>query len=62
MAKNEECPDCVKVELDDRERKIYDKKYAIKLVEKIVFGFVTLILVAVASALIGLIMKTYIIK
>lgn len=37
------------------ERKISDSKYAIKLVEKIVFTFVGLILVAFAGALIGLI-------
>lgn len=37
------------------ERKVSDAKYAIKLVEKIVFTFVGLVLVAFAGALIGLI-------
>lgn len=37
------------------ERQVSDKKYAIKLVEKIVFGFVALLLIAFAGALIGLV-------
>jgi len=34
-----------------------DKKYAIKLVERIVFGLVSLILVGVVSAIIALVIK-----
>lgn len=39
----------------DREREISDGKYAIKLVEKIVFGLVALITTSVIIALISLV-------
>lgn len=39
----------------EKEREVSDRKYAIKLVEKIVFTFVGLVLLAFAGALIGLI-------
>lgn len=42
--------------LDD-ERKKSDALYAIKLVEKIVFGLVSLILIAVVTALVALVLK-----
>ena len=45
------------MEVTKKEREISDDRYAIKLVEKIVFGFVALILVAVAGALIALVVK-----
>lgn len=41
----------------DEERAISDSKYAIKLVEKIVFGLVALVLVAFATALIALVVR-----
>ena len=40
-----------------KERAISDKKYADKLVEKIVFGMVSFILLAVLSALVLLVVK-----
>ena len=40
-----------------KERAISDKMYAIKLVEKIVFGLVGLVLTGVVTALITLIIK-----
>lgn len=39
----------------EEERKRNDQTYAIKLVEKIVFGMVSLILVAVLTALVALV-------
>jgi len=50
----------IKVEMNEREkeqRKVSDESYAIKLVEKIVFSGVALVLVGVVSALIALITK-----
>lgn len=41
----------------EKERELSDKKYAIKLVEKIVFGLVALILTSVVVALLALIIK-----
>jgi hypothetical protein len=57
----ENCPPLVKIEIEkikDEERETSNKLYAIKLVEKIVFGGVALILVAVATALISLVVKS----
>lgn len=45
-------------EQTDKERDVSDKSYAIKLVEKIVFGMVGLICVAFIGSLIALVMKT----
>lgn len=44
-------------EVCEKERKISDDKYALKIVEKIVFGLVGLILVAVVTALLALVIK-----
>jgi hypothetical protein len=41
----------------DEERKISDEKYAAKLVEKIVFGMITMILVAVVGSIIALVVR-----
>ena len=46
-----------KIKCEKEERIISDRLYAIKLVEKIVFGFVGLILIAVATALIALVVR-----
>ena len=47
----------LEIECMQKEREISDRLYAIKLVEKIVFGFVGLILVTVAGAIIALVLK-----
>ena len=44
-------------ERDDVFREESDKRYAIKLVERVVFGLVSLILVGVASAFIAIVIK-----
>jgi len=44
-------------EIVKSERKESDEKYAIKLVEKIVFGLVTLIVVSVFTALVATVLK-----
>ena len=46
----------VQIELKDH-RRDSDERYAIKLVERIVFGAIALIAVAVLSALLGLVIK-----
>ena len=45
------------IELTKEQRKICDELYAIKLVEKIVFGMVGLILVALVGAVIAGVLK-----
>jgi lipopolysaccharide/colanic/teichoic acid biosynthesis glycosyltransferase len=50
-----------KIEIDSRadiEREVSDKKYAMKVVEKIVFSFVGLILIAVVTAIVASVVKT----
>lgn len=44
-------------EVVDMQRKVSNELYAIKLVEKIVFGMVTLILVGIMGAIIALVLK-----
>jgi lipopolysaccharide/colanic/teichoic acid biosynthesis glycosyltransferase len=39
------------------EREISDARYAVKLVEKIVFGMVTLILITVVGAIVALVVR-----
>ena len=48
----------VQSEIQKTKKEEFDKTYAIKLVERIVFSFVALILIAVAGALIALVVKT----
>jgi|PlaIllAssembly_1097288.scaffolds.fasta_scaffold318895_2 hypothetical protein len=41
----------------EKERAISDSKYADKIVERIVFGMITLILIAVVGAIIALVVR-----
>lgn len=41
----------------DKERAISDSRYAAKLVEKIVFGMITMILISVLGAIIALVVR-----
>ena len=43
--------------VNDRFRKSSDSRYAVKLVERVVFGLVSLILVGVVSAIVALVLK-----
>jgi hypothetical protein len=45
-------------EIIEKEREKSDKSYAIKLVEKIVFGLVSMILIAAVAEIIHLIFKS----
>lgn len=42
-------------EMMEKERAISDERYAVKLVERIVFGFCAIILVAVVGAIVALV-------
>ncbi len=57
MAKDDYKHELEKLELRDKILKESDKRYAIKLVEKIVFAMIGLILVAVITALLALVLR-----
>lgn len=58
MAKEDYKHELEKLELRDKILKESDERYAIKLVEKIVFAMIGLILVAVITALLALVLRS----
>jgi lipopolysaccharide/colanic/teichoic acid biosynthesis glycosyltransferase len=58
MVKEDYKHELEKLELRDKILKESDERYAIKLVEKIVFAMIGLILVAVITALLALVLRS----